>query len=171
MSQTSSSDNLISQSNSLFSESIEESSNSSISVKINTNKEEKLFDEHIPISSVKAIMDKQKTTEEIINTKSDLDDFNFCFERLKKGIEVVKHNYSNENCKVVNLRISNDMKTLYYEAIDLNPNFFKKVFKVKSKMKLSNMFGVVYGAISSTFEKKRSKAMKNIKDSLKKQKK
>ena len=71
-----------------------------------------------------------------------------CKRELIKGIEAVKHNFSNKKIKKVRIWLSEDMKTLHYRSLE--PNAFA-CFKRTRSVKLRNLFGFLYGAESMTF--------------------
>ena len=86
-----------------------------------------------------------------VSTIPKYDDLKYCAEILKKGIDVIKHNYSNLESKKVSLWLSKNEKTLYYKPLETQNKLFA-YFRGARTINLSNIRGFIYGPFSSTFQ-------------------
>ena len=66
----------------------------------------------------------------------------------KKGIQVIKYNYTNMKKKKIILKLSDDEKWLEYEPIDKT---LKDFLKIKPKILISSLENFLYGGMTSTF--------------------
>jgi hypothetical protein len=70
--------------------------------------------------------------------------------RLKRGIQVVKYNYTNMKRKKIWLWLSQDEKYLEYEPVEKK---FKDFFKMRPKIAMSDFTNLLYGGVTSTFKR------------------
>ena len=122
------------------------------------NNMEEVFNENIPEVQVQRITDKMKPVEEIYRVTTDYDTYAVCEQALLRGIEVIKHNYSNDESKRVKLRLSRDKKSLCYADTDEGRSLFSRL-RGERVVKFSSMRGFLFGAVSSTFAKKRKRVV------------
>ena len=67
---------------------------------------------------------------------------------------MIKHNYTNAECKRVILTLSKDNKSLYYRDIAPNSKLYA-LLKGRRVIRFSEIKGFLYGAVSETFEHRR----------------
>ena len=67
---------------------------------------------------------------------------------------MIKHNYTNAECKRVILKLSKDNKSLYYRDAAPNHKLYA-LLKGNRVIKFSEIKGFLYGAVSETFEHRR----------------
>ena len=116
---------------------------------------EEIFNENVPEVQIQCITEKIKPTEEIYRVTTDYDNYDVCEKALLNGIEVIKHNYSNNEHRRVRVRLSEDRQSLRYKDVaDESRSLFSRV-RGERVIKFANLGGFLFGAVSSTFAKKR----------------
>ena len=78
------------------------------------------------------------------------DDYNQCIEILSKRTPVIKHNYSNNKAKDVDIWVSKDGLTLYYKNVK-RKNKILCGLGAKKSINLKTIEGFFFGAGTSTF--------------------
>ena len=115
---------------------------------------DKIFEETIKDEEVQAINEKIKSVEEIYNGSFGYNNFEECKAVMHRGIYVIKHNYTNAECKRVMLKLSKDNKSLHYKAMEPDSKLMAKI-KGDRVILFSKIKGFLYGAVSETFEHRR----------------
>ena len=92
-----------------------------------------------------------KPIEQIRSGTFGYNDYSECENVMKRGIRVIKHNYTRPDCKPVLLKLSQDCRSLTYS--DLEPkNRLVSFFKGTRVIPFSKVKGFLFGAVSETFE-------------------
>ena len=95
-----------------------------------------------------------KSSEEIWAGDFGYNNYEECEAVMRRGITAIKHNYTNAECKPVNLRLSDDSKSLIYR--DMEPKSRLVSFIKGSRVvPFSKVKGFLFGAVSETFEHRR----------------
>ena len=119
----------------------------------------KFFDERITEKRVEKIIKRVSRPE--INDLPKYESFESCVEVLIKGIDVIKHNYSNNLHKRITLKISSDRNTLYYKPIDPQSKILA-FFRGDRNLSFDNIKGFIYGPFSTTFESRKEKVINTM---------
>ena len=107
---------------------------------------------------VQRITEKIKPIEDIYQVTTDYDTYADCEQALLNGIEAIKHNYSNNGYRRVKLRLSEDKKSLCYADIDASKSLFSRI-RGERVIEFSSLRGFLFGAVSSTFARKRKQVV------------
>ena len=81
--------------------------------------------------------------------------YEWCCQRLEKGIKATKFNYSDSRRKEVTLKLVNNRSALQYSPIEEEKTCMTKIFTGKRTIPISSFLNVMYGWASSTFQKYR----------------
>ena len=114
---------------------------------------EKLFDERIKEADVTSVLNRAKKLQ--CEGRPCYDNYEYCANRLKEGIEVIKHHYTGIGSVRVIVKLSKDDKSLSY--IPVKPkNRLWSYLRGARILRFSDMAGVVYGPLTSTFEARKN---------------
>ena len=72
------------------------------------------------------------------------DDFEYCKKVLQSGLELIKHNYSNDKTKRVKVWFSDDLSIMYYKT--LQPGVIQCLIGATKSIIIDSTLGHFYGA-------------------------